>query len=131
MEFHLKIIGFNLVVLAIIHVAFPRYFNWQNELGSLSLMNKQMIYVHTFFIALIIFLLGVLCISSSKELIETNLGKRICCGIALFCITRLAIQFFGYSSKLWRGKTFETIIHILFVVIWTYFSCVFCIIGSG
>ena len=35
------------------------------------------------------------------------------------------IQFFGYSSELWKGKKFETVIHVLFVFIWTYLSVVF------
>ena len=125
MELHLKIVGFILILLAIVHGIFPRHFNWQNELGSLSLVNKQMMYVHTFFIALVVFLMGVLCLISSKELIETILGKRICFGLAVFWTIRLIIQFFGYSSELWKGKTFETSVHILFIFLWTYLSFVF------
>jgi hypothetical protein len=37
----------------------------------------------------------------------------------------LFVQFFGYSSKVWKGKSFETTIHILFAVLWTYISIVF------
>jgi hypothetical protein len=125
MELHLKIIGFILTILAIIHVIFPRHFNWQKELSLLSLINKQMMYVHTFFIALTIILMGVFCLTSAKELIETTLGKRICLGFGIFWVTRLFIQFFGYSSQLWKGKAFETIIHILFIFLWTYLSFVF------
>lgn len=125
MELHLKIIGFILIILAIVHGVFPRYFNWQKELSSLSLVNKQMMYVHTFFIALVILLMGVLCLTSSKEIIETNLGKRVCLGLGVFWIMRLVIQFFGYSSELWKGKTFETSIHILFIFLWTYLSFIF------
>lgn len=125
MELHLKIIGFILIILAIVHGVFPRYFNWQKELSSLSLVNKQMMYVHTFFIALVVLLMGVLCLTSSKEIIETNLGKRVCLGLGVFWIMRLIIQFFGYSSEIWKGKTFETSIHILFIFLWTYLSFIF------
>jgi hypothetical protein len=69
MELHLKIIGFILIILAIVHGFFPRHFNWLEELSSLSLANKQMMYVHTFFIALVVFLMGILCLTSSTELI--------------------------------------------------------------
>ncbi len=129
MELHLKIIGCILIILAIIHGVFPRYFNWKKELSSLSLVNKQMMYVHTFFIALFVFLMGVLCLTSSKDLIETNLGKRLCFGLGTFWAIRLIIQFFGYSSKLWKGKNFETLVHVLFIFLWTYLSFIFLTIG--
>ena len=125
MDLHLKIIGFILIILAIVHGVFPRYFNWQKELSSLSLINKQMMHVHTFFIALVVFLMGVLCLTSSTELIETHFGKRICFGLGVFWIIRLLIQFFGYSSELWKGKIFETSVHILFICLWTYLSLIF------
>ena len=69
--------------------------------------------------------MGVLCLTSSVELINTTLGKRISLGIGIFWIVRLYVQFFGYSSKIWKGKTFETIVHILFSIFWTYLSVVF------
>lgn len=126
MELHLKAIGFVLILLAIIHLGFPRQFNWQKEMSTLSLVNKQMMYVHTFFIALVVLLMGLLCLTSAKELIETSLGKRICFGLGIFWTMRLTIQFFGYSSKLWKGKTFETTVHIAFIFLWTYLSFIFC-----
>ena len=129
MELQLKIIGFVLVTLAIVHIIFPKYFDWKNDLSSVSLINRQMMYVHTLFIAIVVLLMGVLCLSSSNDLTGTNLGKRICLGLGIFWTIRLFIQFFGYSSELWKGKTFETIVHILFSLLWTYFSVVFLAIG--
>ncbi len=125
MHLHLKIIGVLLIALALIHIVFPKYFNWNKELSSLSLINRQMITVHTFFIALIIFLMGLLCLTSPNELIDTAFGKKISLGLGIFWTIRLAIQFFGYSSKLWKGKTFETSAHILLSLLWIYFSFIF------
>ena len=106
MHIHLKIIGTILVLLAFIHIGFPKYFKWKKELKSLSLINKQMMIVHTFFIALVVLLIGILCLTSSKELIETHFGRKITLGIGIFWITRLFFQLFIYSSKLWKGKLF-------------------------
>lgn len=128
MELHLKLIGFLLIVLALIHIIFPKYFNWKNELSRLSLINSQMMYVHTFFVALVLFLMGVLCLTSTTDIIETVLGKKISLGLSVFWTIRLYIQFYGYSSKLWKGKRFETSIHILFSILWSYFSIVFLIL---
>ncbi len=127
MELHLHIIGVLLTVLAVVHVGFPNYFKWKTELKHLSLINLEMIYVHTFFVALIVFLMGLLCITSAHELSTTPLGNKIVLGLCVFWTFRLLIQFFGYSSALWKGKLFETTMHILFSVLWTYVSVVFFI----
>jgi len=125
MELQIKIIGSLLMSLAWVHIFFPKYFNWKEDLKSLSLINRQMMIIHTVFIALVVFLIGLLCFTSSEDLVLTNLGKKISLGLAIFWSIRLVIQFFGYSSKLWKGKLFETIIHILFSLLWTYLSIIF------
>lgn len=128
MEIHLKIIGYLLLILSLMHIGFPKYFEWKKELQFLSLINRQMMVVHTFFVAFAVFLMGLLCLVSSNELITTNLGKNVCLSFGIFWIIRLIIQFFGYSKKLWKGKIFETIMHIVFSILWTYLSVVFVII---
>jgi len=125
MEQHISIIGGLLVLLALTHVAFPKYFNWKVELSSISPINRQMMYVHAFFVALVIFLMGLLCLTSASALVTTPLGKTVSLGIGIFWTTRLFIQFFGYSSSHWIGKKFETTVHIVFSILWTYFSGVF------
>jgi hypothetical protein len=125
MEIHIKIIGSLLIVLALVHGIFPKYFKWKQELSKLSIANRQIMYVHSFFIALMVLLIGLLCLTSSGELINTPLGKRISLGIGIFWAIRLFIQFFGYSSKLWKGKSFETVVHIFFSLFWTYLTAIF------
>ena len=128
MELHLKIIGFCLIGLGLVHAIFPRQFNWKQELSSLSIVNREMMYVHTFFIAFTLFLVGLLCLTSATDLVNTTLGKRISLGLGIFFSLRLLFQFFGYSSKTWKGKTFETIVHILFSIFWTYITAIYFII---
>jgi hypothetical protein len=72
--------------LSLVHLIFPKYFNWKEELKSLSLINKQMMTIHTFFIALVVFLMGLLCLTSATELIETRLGKTISLGLGIFWV---------------------------------------------
>jgi hypothetical protein len=131
MELHLKIIGWILTILALAHGIFPRYFNWKNEFKNVSLINREMMYIHTFFIALMVLLMGVLCITSATEIVGTKLGKTVSLGLSIFWTTRLIIQFFGYSSALWKGKVFETIIHILFTFFWAYLSIIFFLVWKG
>lgn len=88
-------------------------------------------YVHTFFIALMVLLMGLLCITSADELIVTGLGRKLAGGLAVFWCCRLLMQFFGYSSILWKGKTFETLMHIIFTLLWIYLTVIFGMVVVG
>lgn len=121
----LKATGLLLILLGIFHAFFPGYFEWKKELKPLSLINRQMMYVHTFFIGVTVALMGLLCLLVPNELLETKLGKYIAAGLCLFWLLRCLIQFFYYSSSLWRGRRFETIIHIFFSLLWIYLSTLF------
>lgn len=128
MIFHLKIIGVILIVLSLVHGGFPKYFKWRDECGSLSLINRQMMYVHTFFLGLILLMMGIICLISADEIIETALGKKLALGFGVFWGFRWLFQFFVYKPELWKGKLFETTIHILFALLWTYFTAIFLLI---
>jgi len=125
METHIRITGALLMVLSVIHIGFPKRFNWKVELQSLSLINKQIMQAHTFFIAFVVFLMGMLCLVASTELVSTHLGKMISLGLFIFWLFRLFFQLFVYSPQLWRGKTFETSVHLIFTALWCYLSAVF------
>lgn len=129
MEIHLKVIGVILIALAGIHIFFPKYFQWEEDLKSLSLINRQMMKGHTFFIALTVFLTGLLCLIAPTDLIQTKLSKTISLGLGFFWVIRLFFQLFFYSPKLWKGKQFETTIHIFFLMLWVYLSSVYLIIA--
>jgi hypothetical protein len=131
MEIHLKIIGWLLTILALVHGIFPHYFDWKNEFKNVSIINREMMYIHTFFIALMVLLMGVLCITSAEEIVATKLGQKVSLGLSFFWTIRFSIQFLGYSSALWKGKTFETIMHILFTCFWAYLSIVFYLVWKG
>jgi len=125
MEIHLKIVGSLLICLSLMHVIIPRFFRWEQELASLSLITRQILYVHTFFIAFTVLSMGVLCLMYAHELIYDPFGRAISLGLFGFWLTRLIFQFFVYSPKIWRGKKFETTMHVVFAISWTYFSGVF------
>ena len=125
MELHLKIVGILLILLSALHIFFPGYFKWKEDLKGLSLINRQMMYVHAFFIGLVVFGIGILSFFFSEELIQTKLGRLVCLGLAVFWGIRLIVQLVVYSTALWRGKRFETSMHILFTGIWTYLTIIF------
>jgi hypothetical protein len=125
MQLHLNLSGWLLVGLALLHIIFPRYFRWKTTTVSLEPVTREILYVHTLFIAVTVMLMGLLCLTSAELLLDTELGFRVCLGLAVFWTLRLFVQFFGYSSELWRGKAFETAVHIAFAGLWLYLSAVF------
>ncbi|MCD6068569.1 MAG: hypothetical protein K0S33_3395 [Bacteroidetes bacterium] len=125
MILHLKITGILLVGLGLFHLIFPKHFKWKEELKDISQLNRQMMYIHTLFIGLMVVLIGLLSFFCAEELAGTHLGSTVSFGIFIFWFVRLFVQFFGYSPALWKGKTFETIIHILFAFLWAYVSTVY------
>jgi hypothetical protein len=129
MQTLLEITGGLLMALALLHAIFPRYFRWREETAGLNLLTRQILHVHTFFIALTVFLMGLLCVTSAADLTHTPFGRRICLGLGVFWGIRLLIQFFGYSSKLWRGKPFETFAHVAFTLFWAWLTGLFLFVA--
>ncbi len=126
---HLRVIGTLLVALAFVHVDFPRRFGWATELKPLSLINRQIIQVHTFFIALVVALNGLLFLVNAEELIyPSRLAKSIVIGLLVFWGFRFVFQYFVYDSRLWRGKRFETTMHSILSIFWVYSLIIYTLV---
>ena len=131
METHVKAIGGLLIALALLHAVFPRYFDWAEDLKPLTLINRQLMYIHTLFIALVVLLMGLLCWNCAPALVATPLGRNVALGLGVFWLARLLTQFFGYSRQLWQGKPFETTVHVVFILLWAYLTTVFFAVALG
>lgn len=131
MATQLDLIGVSMIVLALAHAGFPRRFAWRHQLARLNLINRQMMKIHSFFIALTVLLMGILCLTSQTELVGTDLGRKVALGLGVFWTARLLVQLFGYSPRLWRGKKLETLLHFLLTSLWLWFSAVFLLIAAG
>jgi hypothetical protein len=125
-EWHLRIAGVLQIVLALLHLAFPRRFNWKEELARLSPLNRQIFLVHTFFICLVLVLIGALSLLAPDALLEpTRLSRLVLGGFATFWGLRLLCQFFVYDAALWRGHAFNSLVHVLFSLLWLYLTAVY------
>ncbi|HEY0074522.1 MAG TPA: hypothetical protein VGB77_10495 [Abditibacteriaceae bacterium] len=126
LPFHLKLAGFALLALAFAHLFFEKRFGWKDELMRLSPFNRQMFYVHNFFVTLVLVMIGALSLFGTNALLEKSaLGLYVTGGISFFWLCRWLVQFFFYESKLWRGKKFETAAHIAFALFWSYLLVVY------
>ncbi len=119
---HLMVAGVLQIALALFHFTLPGRFQWHEELARLSLLNRQIFWVHTFFIMLVLVMLGLLSIFGAKELVRPSaLSRMVLIGITSFWAARLFCQFFVYSSDIWRGNALFTVAHVLFSLLWAYF----------
>lgn len=118
---HLRIAGVLLMLLAASHLWFPRKFGWKADLASLTLLNRQIFLVHAFFITVVVLFNGLLFALWPHLLLErSTLGDLLMVGIGLFWLCRLAIQFFGYDPRLWRGHPTNTAIHVGITGLWVF-----------
>ncbi len=125
-EVHLRIAGALQILLALLHLDFPRRFAWRVELARLSLLNRQMFCVHVLFVGLVLVLFGALSLLAPEALLEpTRLSRLVLGGIAVFWAVRLYCQWFVYDASLWRGQTFPTLMHGAFTLLWLYLVAVY------
>jgi hypothetical protein len=125
----IRMAGIGMLLLALLHTGFARQFGWKKELATLSLINRQLMWVHTFFIGLVLLLMGLLCLANAADLVSTALGRIVCYGFSFFWAVRLYFQFFVYAPLLWKGKLFETVMHVLFSMVWLLFTLLFAYAG--
>lgn len=90
---HLTITGIVLLVLGVVHVALPRALHWGDELAGTSLLNREVSYVHCYFIGLACLLWGLLPLTAGPALLEPSAVTRlVLIGAVAFWGSRFAIQ---------------------------------------
>ena len=78
----------------------PRVLDWKMELTKLDPLTRQLVWVHGAFIVLVIIGFGAVSVALPAELAAgTWLSRAVCGFIALFWLTRLAVQFFVFDAK--------------------------------
>ena len=122
----MKTTGVFLLLLAAAHAIFPRLFHWKEDLSQLSLLNRQIFFVHTFFIVVVLVEFGALNLFFTQSLLEpVPLSRAILAGMASFWFLRLIVQLFVYDPNLWRGSHFRTAAHVMFTAFWSFLTVVY------
>ena len=126
LELHLKIVGVSLIALGLAHFLFPKRFHWKEELERLSLLNRQIFWVHDWFVVLTIIMFGIVSLVYTDSLLAySKLAEVVLAGFFTFWLCRLYVQFFVYDSSLWKGDRFNTRVHIAFSLTWLYYVMVY------
>lgn len=118
---HLHVVGVLLLLLGMSHVFFKRYFGWEQELQTVSLLTRRVFFVHNFFIGLAVVLIGAGSLFYADAVLRPDaLNRAILAATAAFWLCRLLAQFLAYDSAIWRGNRFRTFMHIAFATLWCY-----------
>lgn len=126
MKTYLQLAGILQLVLSLSHFGFARHFGWREELQQVSLLTRQIFWVHTGFLMLVLACFGSLSLFYANQLLLGNpLARVILAGLASFWVARWFCQFFVYRPELWRGNSFHTLAHILFALLWTFLAGVY------
>ena len=123
---NLRAAGVLLAVLVVVNLVVPSRFGWRADLAQLSLLNRQIFQAHSVFLVLILGLSSALLLTSADALLEpSRLSRAILVGLTIFWGLRMMMQWFFYSSAIWRGNRFFTTMHVVFSVAWIYMTAVF------
>ncbi|CAN5668855.1 hypothetical protein BH09VER1_BH09VER1_01400 [soil metagenome] len=129
LEITIRGAGVSLLLLAGMHLFLPKRLGWPEDFAKVSPLNRQIFYVHCFFVCLVVVFMGLGCLVWPQTLMQpTLLGMLVCGGLAIFWIIRLFMQFFIYSDLHWKGKRFETVAHVCFSGLWSFYAALFSLL---
>jgi hypothetical protein len=124
----LRIAGVVQLGLAAAHLFFPKHLRWNVELPRLGLLNRQIFFVHTAFICLVLTMIGGVSVLAPQALLEpSRLGGLVRGGIAFFWFCRLCAQWLLFDAKLWRGHAVRTAIHLGLTALWLFLTLVYAL----
>lgn len=127
----LRLAGAGLIALSLLHFPMATKLKWGEDAARMSPMNASVFHVHTFFVCLVLIMMGLPClIDPGVFLIPTPAGVWVTWSIAVFWAARLYCQFFVYRADLWRGKKMETTMHVIFTGVWSALTALFMTCGA-
>lgn len=123
---NLHAVGVLLLMLGVSHAFFSRYFGWEQELETVSLLTRRIFFVHNFFIGLGVTLAGAVSLFYADALLRpSSLSRAILAAMAGIWLCRLVAQFVAYDSAIWRGDRFRTFMHVAFAMLWCYVTATY------
>ncbi len=126
MKLCLQIAGILQLLLALAHFAMPRRLGWVTDLSRVSLLTRQVFWVHLGFLMLTLAGFGAVTCWHAGELLQRGgLPRALLGGLTFFWLARFYCQFFVYRRELWEGDTLRTAAHYLFAALWAFLACTY------
>ena len=81
-------------------VLLPRVLHWRTSLQKLDTLSREVIWVHHFFLGIVIVSFGAMSVLFAGTLADgAALARALCLVIALFWAGRLLVQFFVFDAR--------------------------------
>jgi hypothetical protein len=121
---NLTIAGVLLLGLGILHIALPGVLQWNRELAGASPLNREVSYVHCFFIGLACLLWGLLPLTAGRSLLQPSpVARLVLIGAVVFWASRLAIQLLVFNRHA-RESPSWCALSIVGTGLWLYLTAV-------
>ncbi len=124
---NMTVAGALLVGLGVLHIALPAVLGWHRELATASPLNREISYVHCFFIGLACVLWGMLPLTAGRLLLQPGQVTRlVLIGAVAFWASRLVIQLAVFNrharqSTAWLALCAAgTALWLYLTVVWTW-----------
>ena len=106
METLIKAGGLYNIILVILHLLFWRIFNWQQDLRSVSSLNRSIMPVVNLSLTFVFIIFAYISLVHSAELLSTPLGNSLLILIALFWLARSLLQVIFFKLDHWLSFAF-------------------------
>jgi hypothetical protein len=121
---NLAVTGALLVGLGVLHIALPAVLGWHSELTGLSPLNREVSYVHCFFIGLACVLWGLLPLTAGHLLVQPGpVTRLVLTGAVAFWASRLVIQLVVFNRHA-RQSVAWLALCVAGTVLWLYLTAV-------
>ena len=126
----LRFAGAGLILLAFVHIPIGKHLKWSEDAARLTPVNASIFRVHTFFICLVLVMMGLPCLFDPLVFMEkSRAGAWLAWSFSAFWVIRLYFQWFVYRTEFWRGKRRETLVHCWFTIVWASLAALFAVCG--
>lgn len=127
----LRVCGAGLILLGLLHVPIAKRLNWKEDAQRMTELNRMVFHVHTFFIVLVLFMMGLPALLDPMAFLEPSRAATwVCWSLAVFWSIRLVLQWTAYKPAWWKGKAFETSMHWFFSFVWLLLSVLFALCAA-
>jgi hypothetical protein len=121
---NLTIAGVLLLGLGILHIALPGALQWDRELAGASPLNREVSYVHCFFIGLACLLWGLLPLTAGRSLLQPSpVARLVLIGAVVFWASRLVIQLLVFNRHARESPSWYAL-SIAGTGLWLYLTAV-------
>jgi len=123
----LKIVAVLQLSVAVLNLFLPRILKWRKDLEQLSLLPRQVFYVHSWFISITLALFGILTFRFADQMAlgTDELALWLAGAVGLFWGIRTIVQMVYYSPSHWLGKTDRTIVHVMLLLVYGAMSAAY------